>query len=547
LALHVPEPARNFTIVGYAPAVFLERGGQLAETKNESHLSENGGGEDSGDKVQAILRWAMRALLKWKWLCAVILVAGGCGAWPLVKQFVPLTYQATGAIMQRGVVVDPQISDVAPPPTDTRSAANLMRAADLYRTIRDEIAPGVPVNTLAKFFQVEDDGTLVIRVSMWWDDPDQAAKMVNRLMELFNENNNKNRQEYFKQLIEKGNFSQLVEARAKKEAEANKQLQAFLDQYKVADITSQIAILQSSLTRIQTLLQSTLQEKSTVTLLARGNEARIQEAIQTEEARLVALQVSLEPNIRSREASLVVLQQRVDRYKKGPYAKTRLEEAEAALKSAQVQLEGLRSQLANTVAKLKLIRDPDPAKAESAEIAALPPLLTERTSLQTRLRDADARIAAQELQAEEVQTQIAVLNRAKPDADRLQRDVTVARTDRENLDRRRRLLEEQALAGANEYTVTEVARPPVKPSGRARLKKWVIAMVGITFFCGLVALGLEHRSFPGAAGEADAGTHGMPVIARPTVCSELPGFLDGGRQLDQGVRDLSLRIRQVLT
>jgi len=446
---------------------------------------------DHRERTGTVAQWVRRAFRKRWWLCALILVASGIGSWLLVRQYVPLTYKATGAIMHRGLVMDPQISDIAPPPLETRTAVNLMVSQESLRTIRDEFAPGVPVKVLANFFEVEDDGTLVIRVSMWWDDPEQAAKMVNRLMELFNEKNNQRRQGEFKQIIERDNYDQRVEDRARAETEARKRLQAFLDQYKVADLTAGVTRLQISLTRIQTLLQSTLQEKSTVTLLGRGNEARIQEAIKTEEARLVALQARLEPNIKSREANLVVLQKQVDRYKNGPYPKARLQQAEAELKAAQVQLEGLRSQLADTVAKLKRLRDP-----ATAEIAALVPLQTERESLKTRFADAEARVATLNKEAEDVQKRSELLQSVLPEEAKLKRAVETARAEHERLATRRRLLEELANSDANEYTVTEVATPPVRPSGRERRKAWVRIMAGAMLLCCFLVLALEVRSFP---------------------------------------------------
>ena len=513
------------------------------------HSSASDGVSGNSAALEAVMHWAVRASLRWWWLCALILVAFGCGAYLLIPQFVPLRYTATGALMLQGVVGDSETGG-AGEPLDVRSAVQLARSTESLEELLKEFKLAIPVDEIQKDIEVENEpSTQLIRVSLTWSDPAEAAAMVNRLMELFNQKNNKARRKKYEDAIIKTQLPQQIEEAAGNATKARQLLQQFVEEHKINDITTDLAAQRSESQRAEMQLAAADQERRTLETNVATNRASIEAAIKAEIERLEAIERDTAPGVTGQRHSVAGIEEEVaakqNLFNKGAYAEALLNRDKTRLNVAKSELDRLEENLSNTEKNLELLKDRN--TAESAWVPTLDTLLAQRASYATQLKKVDTKIAGLNNEKKITSERLVLLRSILPEHRNLAAAVTKAEAKHQTLVDRRNLYQVLAKSDADEYTITETAKPPRLSTGRDRLKALVKVMAGAGILCVLLVLALECSTFPMISREAASQELGVPVIARPTVQDTLAGFLLGGRELDQEIRNLSLRVSQILT
>lgn len=519
-----------------------------------SHATENLTGPDpergaarpaAGPSLTSAYLQRVLSILQQRWpLVLTAAVLCGVFGWMLSGRLAKATWEVEGVLLYRPPPISDSQRGVYSPPS-MQTLQNLITTPQTLEILREEFSLGMPLEVLERQFTVEQPrNTEKITITMKWSNGEDAAALVNRLMELFIEQ---------------------VETRRRKEIEGY------------------VGGLDASLKRTRARLEEAQRAFRTKATFQDVKDLRTEiERLRKEVAEQEALVSTRRGEYQSAQAQLIIYKESVQRLreemkKDGGPKNTRGEaerqrkiiELEGKMKQLEVRKRQLEVQLADIrplvsqkiVTKDKLddlnaeiLRNREEMKTTTSLLESVKterpmddPASGERGPLQaaeTKRVDLEAQVNGLEKVVKQVEETLAAKRKRLGDMEVLLKSAATEADEVESLEKARQLQETQLLT-LNQLkrlpSEFEIVTPAAVPDHAAKTTRKTLFGMAFAAPFGLFLLllvGYEILATRGTATDA-AGLLGLPVLAQV----QLTGDKIGGTTQAEA-RGLALRLRQ---
>lgn len=514
----------------------------------------------------------IKALSRRRWALAVGGVASVGAAVAVSGMLAKQSWESEGVVMYTPLAAEEKQSGFYVPP-DLKTLVTLVNETSTLEELRDEFRLKVPVRLLEKSFQVSvPSGTKTIEVKLKWGEADAGARMVNRLIEIFQRRVVEIREKKIDGFIR--DFGQHLERCKSRYQAALRDLQKFNQDAKTVDITkdlehanTEVLLLQGDLARArrsESITQASHKELSAYIERLKSSD-QDEEAKAREEA---AAEESVSDNRRRQDRLRELVNDERARLENEASLASKRAEYHRVLKlrergfASAEEVEKIGAEVGVLMSKFKetekirawkeelekidrVVVPKGKAKAPGSPI--IQQALFKQLELELNLSGSRQDRAQIEADLEEKRKRVDLLVSLRMRHDSLVKEVEALDTERKNADAVLTGLRKFRAIKAQDFLVVTAATPAPFPSSNRKVLLGGIAMAGVlgTF---AAALTLDLLAHPTRPADKTLATLGLPVLARlvvsPAAGPEGPGAAHCD---DPRLRLLALRLRQAIT